>query len=182
MSIFQLTVTTDDNAAQVSNLLSPTVSVHAGDVWEINRAWSEYFGAVVDGARNTVTTYADTMVVATGTITVAAGGSTNGQTMTLGNITLTAKTSSADPTMGEFNISATAATQAASMVVAINTVAGLSGVVTATNLLGVITVTSSVPGTIGNAIQLDAGNLSNVTISAFANGAQSHTSTVSSNK
>ncbi len=181
MSIFQLTVNTDDNAAQVANLLSPTVSVHAGDVWETNRAWSEYFGAVVDGARNTSTVYADTMVQATATITVSAGGSVNGETMLLGNITLTAKTSSADPTMGEFNISATAATQAASMVTAINTVSGLTGVVTATNLLGVITVTSVAPGTAGNGLQISE-SLTNVAVTAFASGAQSHTSTVSSNK
>ncbi len=180
MSIFQLTVNTDDNAAQVSDLLSPTASVNAGDVWAINRSWSSYFGAVVDGAKNTSTVYADTMVKAAGTLTVAAGGSTNGETATVANVTLTAKTSAADPTMGEFNISATAATQAASMVIAINTV--LAGTVTAANQLGVVTITSVVPGIIGNAIELSAGNLSNVTASAFANGAQSHLSTVSSNK
>ena len=77
MSIFQLTVSTDDNAAQVANLLSPTVSVHAGDVWEVNRAWSEYFGSVADGAKNTSTVYADTMVQATATITVSTASSIN---------------------------------------------------------------------------------------------------------
>lgn len=117
-------------------------------------------------------------IQALATLTVSAGGSMNSETMSLANITLTAKTSGADPTAGEFNISATAATQAASMVTAINTVAGLKGIVTATNVLGVITLTSVVPGAVGNGLQLSE-SLTNVAITnvfgAVTLGVDGHT-------
>ncbi len=107
-------------------------------------------------------------VQASGTFTVAAGGSANGQSGTLLNVALEAVTSGADPAAGEFNISATAATQAASMVTAINTVLGDK--VLATTVNGVVTVTALVPGLVGNGLEISAGDLANVTAGAFANG------------
>ncbi len=100
------------------------------------------------------------------------GTATNGQIGTLLNVNLTAVTSSADPALGQFNISATPATQAASMVVAINTISTLTGKVTATNALGVVTVVSTVPGIVGNGLQISAGNLSNVAAAAFSAGSE----------
>lgn len=108
-------------------------------------------------------------VQATGTLTVSGAGSSNGETCLVCNVTLTAKTSGAVAADGEFNISATPATQAASMVTAINTVSTLTGKVTASNLLGVVTLTSVVPGLIGNGLQMSEG-LTNVALSAFAGG------------
>ncbi len=180
MSIFQLTVNTDDNATQVANLLSPTVSVNAGDVWAINRSWSSYFGAVVDGAKNTSTVYADTMVQATATIT-STGAAVAAETVTVANVVLTAVASGAVPANGEWNVSGTVGTQAASIALAINSIATLSGIVTATSNLGVVTITSVVPGIVGNGLQISEA-ATNVTNTAFASGAQSHLSTVSSNK
>ena len=180
MSLFSLTVSTDDNAAQVANLLSPTVSVSAGDVWEVNRNWSSYFAAVADGAKNTSTVYADTLVQATATIT-STGAATAAETVTVANIVLTAVASGADPAAGEWNVSGTVATQAASMALAINTISTLSGKVTATSNLGVVTITSVVPGIIGNGLQISE-NATNVTNTDFSGGSQAHLSTVSSNK
>lgn len=107
-------------------------------------------------------------VQASGTLTVATGGSSNGQTCTICNVTFTAETSGA--TGNQFNISATAATQAANMAAAINASSSLTGIVTATSALGVVTITSVVPGLVGNGLQLSAGNLSNVTLGAMASG------------
>lgn len=108
-------------------------------------------------------------VQATGTLTVAAGGSANNEACTIGNVTLTGKTSST--ANNEFTVSATAATQATNMAAAINASTTLAGIVTATAALGVVTITSVVPGLCGNGIQLDVGTLTNVTKSAFASGA-----------
>ncbi len=115
-------------------------------------------------------------VGAYGLLTVSAGGSSNGETCLVANVTLTAETSGADATLGQFNISATAATQAASMVTAINTVAALKGIVTAANVLGVVTITAVQKGLGGNGLQLSE-SLTNVAATAFAHGAADATAT-----
>lgn len=143
-------------------------------------ALSSYFAAIAGGV------YAGAMVETTGavqsqaTLTVSAGGSSNGETMSLANVTFTAETSGA--TGNQFNISATAATQAANMVAAFNASPDLAGIVTASNVLGVITLTAVAPGTVGNGIQLSE-SLSNVAIThAFGTsvaGVDGHTYTYS---
>lgn len=180
MSIFSLTVNTDDNAAQVANLLSPTVSVSAGNVWEINRNWGSYFHSVTDGAKNTSTVYADTLVQATATIT-STGTATADETVTVANIALTAVASGADPALGQWNVSGTVGTQATSIALAINTISTLTSKVTATSLAGVVTITSVVPGIVGNGLQISEA-ATNVTATAFSGGSQAHLATVSSNK
>jgi hypothetical protein len=112
-------------------------------------------------------------VQATATIT-STGSAVNNETMSLANVTLTAKTSGAVAANGEFNISGTVATQATNIKNAINAVSGLSGVVTATSALGVVTVTSVAPGTIGNGLQMSE-SLTNVTVSQFSGGVDGHT-------
>jgi hypothetical protein len=107
-------------------------------------------------------------VQAAGTLTVATGGSTAAQACTICNVTLTGRAS--NPATNEFVVSATAATQAANMAAAINASASFAGKVTASANLGVVTLTAVVPGVLGNGFQLSAGNLANVTASAFANG------------
>ncbi len=107
-------------------------------------------------------------IQAAGTLTVAAGGSANNEACTILNVTLTGKTAST--ANNEFTVSATAATQAANMAAAINASTDLAGKVTASANLGVVTITSIVPGLLGNGFQLDVGTLANVTKSAFAGG------------
>lgn len=107
-------------------------------------------------------------VQAAGTLTVATGGSANDQACTILNVTLTGKTSST--ANNEFTVSATAATQAANMTAAINASTSLAGKVTASRVGAVVTITSVVPGLLGNGLQLSAGNLANVTAGAFAGG------------
>ena len=108
-------------------------------------------------------------VQATGSLTVATGGSVAAQACTILNVTFTGR--AATPAANEFVVSATAATQAANMAAAINASASLAGKVTASVPSGgTVLITSIVPGLMGNGLQLSAGNLANVTLSAFANG------------
>lgn len=106
-------------------------------------------------------------IQATGTIT-STGAATAAQAMTLLNVTLTAIAS--DPANNQFVPSATVGVQAANIAACINASTTLAGKVTATAALGVVTVTSIVPGLMGNGFQVSAGNLSNVSVGAFTNG------------
>ncbi len=107
-------------------------------------------------------------VAATATIT-STGTATAAETMLVCNQTLTAETSGAVAALGQFNISGTVATQAANIAAAINALPALKNQVSATSALGVVTVTSLVPGTIGNGLQISE-SLTNVTATAFSGG------------
>lgn len=178
MSIFQVTVDTSDNAAQVSNLLAPGVAINANDanVWGWLRDLGSYFDGSAPGSRSVAVTFADTMVQATGAIT-STGIAVAAETITVANIVLTAVASGAVPANGEWNISAVVATQATSIALAINSIATLTGKVTATSNLGVVTVTSVVPGIVGNTIQLSEA-ATNVAVTAFSGGSQAHLGTL----
>lgn len=108
-------------------------------------------------------------VAATATIT-STGTASNNETMSLLNVTLTAKTSGAVAASGEFDISGTVGTQATNIAAAINAVSTLTGKVTASANAGVVTVTSVIPGLIGNGLQISE-SLSNVTVTQFTGGA-----------
>lgn len=126
------------------------------------------FDSIVNGNQISYTTVSTGSVQATATIT-STGSASNGETMSLANQTLTAKTSGAVPANGEFNISGTVATQASNIALAINSVAALVGVVTATSALGVVTVTATLPGSMGNGLQISEA-LTNVTVTTFSSG------------
>jgi len=126
------------------------------------------FTSIVDGNQTSYTKVATGVVQATATMT-STGSAVDSETALVANTTLTAKTSGAVPANGEFNISATPTTQAANIALAINSVAALSGVVTATSALGVVTITAVVPGKMGNGLQISEG-LTNVTATAFSGG------------
>ncbi len=107
-------------------------------------------------------------VKASGTVTFASTGPTNGQTCTLFGVTFTAVTSGA--TGNQFNINATPATVAANFAAAVNAATSLAGIVTATSALGVATVSAVVPGKIGNGLVMANVNLSNTTFVTLAAG------------
>lgn len=139
-----------------------------GDVVTGARNFETFFRKIKNGVIPADIKVVNNVVFATGTIT-STGSASNGETMTLANVTLTAKTSGADPTAGEFDISATPTTQAANIALAINSDTDFAGIVTAKSALGVVTVTSVVPGLIGNGLDLTE-SLTNVTVAAFSGG------------
>lgn len=114
-------------------------------------------------------------VQGSGTI-VSTGAATAAQTMTLANVTLTAHGSVA--ANNQFVVSATPATQAANIAACINSSTSLAGIVTAVALSGTVTVTSIVPGKIGNSIQISAGTLSNVTVGQFSGSVEGTSYTI----
>ncbi len=129
-------------------------------------------GAVYSGAavETTGAVNAYGLITSTGTATAA-------DEMTVANVTLTAKTSGADYTAGEFDISGTVGTQATNIARAINSTDDFAGIVTATHALGVVTVTAVAPGAMGNGIELDLGTMHNMSVTAFAHGADGNTFT-----
>jgi hypothetical protein len=129
--------------------------------------FENFVGAVSGGNQMAKLSFQVGAVKATGTIT-STGAATAAQAMTLLNVTLTAIGS--NPGNNQFVPSATVGTQAANIAACINASTSLAGKVTATASLGVVTVTSVVPGLMGNGFQISAGNLSNVSVGAFANG------------
>lgn len=109
------------------------------------------------------------MVAASGTVTVASTGPTNGQTCLIAGYTLTAVTAGADPALGQFNISATPATVATGLAAAINGLTGLKALVSASADGAVVTVSSIPLGTPGNGVKFANTNLSNTTFSGSGN-------------
>lgn len=137
-------------------------------------SFQNYIGALCGGNEMASLTFQVGAVQATGTI-VSTGTAGNNETMKILNETLTAKTSGAVPADGEFDISATPATQAANIALAINSVAALSGQVTAVAVEGTVTVTAVVPGIVGNGLELADVNLANVAVTGFSGGSDGTT-------
>ncbi len=133
-----------------------------------NYTWSQSGSNVTLLPASALAGGANGPISATATIT-STGTATAAETMSICNQTLTAETSGADPTLGQFNISATVGTQAASIALAINSLPALSGIVTATASLGVVTVTATAPGTLGNGLQISE-SLTTVTCTQFLGG------------
>lgn len=107
-------------------------------------------------------------VQASGTITFASTGPTNGQTGTICGVTFTAV--NATPGDNEFIRSNTPAVNATNLAAAINASEDLAGIVTASANLAVVTVTCVVPGAIGNGLVMASVNWSNTTVVSFAGG------------
>lgn len=101
---------------------------------------------------------------ATATVTFT-GAPTADETLSVANVVLTAKASGA--TGPEFNIGGSTTITATNLTACINSLPALSGIVTATSELGVVTITSVVPGKVGSAIQLSEA-LSNTTAAGFS--------------
>lgn len=135
-----------------------------------NYTWSQSGSNVTLSPASAMGGGASGPVAAAGTVTFASTGPTNGQTMTILNATFTAETSGAVAASGQFNINASATVVAVNLAAAINATPATNKSVVATSALGVVTVTSLVPGTIGNGLQMVNGNLSNTTVVGFTGG------------
>jgi len=126
-----------------------------------------YFAGLVSGVRSAaLLTFAVDAVQASSVLTFT-GLPTAAQTMVLGNSTITARASGASGL--EFNIGATATITATNFVNLVNTNATLSPRFTASSAAGVVTILVSVPGQIGNAVQVSE-DFTNATVTAFSGG------------
>jgi phage tail sheath gpL-like len=118
----------------------------------------------------------ESAVAASGTVTCAAVQAAD--TVTIAGVTFTAANGS--PVGNQFDMSLASDTLvAADLVRSINAsaTAGISGCVTATNVLGVVTITASMPGKLGNAITLASSNGTRLAVSGarLASGAETLT-------
>lgn len=116
------------------------------------------FGAILNGQRagggNLSVQAEHTGVAATGTITLASCAA--GTVLEVNGVPFTALSGTATVANNEFDISGTDTEDAAALAAAINnsTTAGISGVITATSALGVVTITNSRKGPGGNALTI----------------------------
>jgi len=85
-----------------------------------------------------------------------SGAATAGDTVTINGVVLTAVSNASTPSNNEWRIGTTSATAAANLAAAINAsiTVLLSGVVNASSLAGVVTVSSNMPGFIGNNVSI----------------------------
>lgn len=114
---------------------------------------------MIDGQQVAYAKVSTNPVQASGTGTFT-GAATADQTMTICGATFTAK-ASPDESANEYLVSATVALEAASLARAINASTDLTGLVTATSSLGVVTITAVQPGITGNflpTVDVDTSN------------------------
>lgn len=161
----RMTWNTPDSAADVADQLVPIAAEPSNSLDRMAR-YTDGMATMALGYTNA--TIETGLANATATIT-STGSASNNETASVANQTLTAKTSGAVAANGEFNISGTVGTQATNIAAAINALVALSGVVSATSLAGVVTITATTAGVMGNGLQISE-SLTNVTATAFAGG------------
>lgn len=127
----------------------------------------DYFKMIVSGMRPASVQTKTNMVYASGTITFSAIA--DADTFTVNATIFTAKTSGATGPL-QFNIGADDTAAAANAVTAINAQATTSTMVVAASALGVITVTSYLPGAIGNAVVIAISAHGSVSAGRLASG------------
>jgi hypothetical protein len=119
------------------------------------------------GSGNTlVVTVPDSQTQASGTVTCASVSAAD--TVTVGNIVFTA--TAGTPTGNQFKCGVTNTADALSLVTAINANTSLSPYVTALSALGVVTITSTALGDLGNLLQLSSSNNTRLAVVSFASG------------
>lgn len=157
------------SAAFKSADISPT-GFGKGDAPTMLRRICDFFGDLAQGAYASNLKMAYNCVAATGTITVTGTG-TNGDTLTLLGTVITMVTSGALPASNQINIGGSVTAVANQIVGLINGTTALSpnswaGLVYASNVAGVITVTCLIPGVIGNKLVATTKSSTALTITA----------------
>lgn len=102
--------------------------------------------------------------VASGTVTLASVNVSD--TVTVDGVVFTAVASGA--TGNQFNQGGTDTADAASLVTAINANTTLDGIVLASNVAGVVTITALEPGELGNSVSLASSNGTRLAVSGAA--------------
>jgi phage tail sheath gpL-like len=163
--IIRLVVNTNKN-----NLISSLDTQGGPSAWYL-RKLSNLFQAFSLGVWKSNTILVNNAVAATGTISPVSHVATD--TITVCNITLTCSNSTQDATHYKPGASDTAC--AANMATCINANTHTSKIVSATAASGVVTLTSLVPGEIGNGLGLAIS--AHGSVGAFASGSEGNTST-----
>lgn len=154
---------TDLSAAQLGSIVNFGASIEGA------LSLASYIESLASGVHTgTLVSYLGS-VQAAGTFTVSSTGPTAAETAVCAGTTLTAVASGAVPANGEFNVNATASTVATGIALAINSVAALSGIVTAVANSAVVTVTAVVPGVMGNGLIMSDA-MTNVATVSFTGG------------
>lgn len=172
MSLQLLQISSDETQAEIESI----INIEQGSQAAL-QSYENYFAGILGGQ------YRATIIASIGTVQASAtmtstGSASAGETFSLCNVTFTARASGA--TGNEFNVSGTVATQAANIAAAINASSNLTGKVTATAALGVVTITAVVPGLSGNGLQFSE-SLTNVTITQFTGGTAGDQLTITQN-
>lgn len=124
---------------------------------------AQYIQAMSGGIRQGSLTVKLGAIKAAGTLTITSTGPALGNTIIVAGVTLTAVASA--PTDVQFVRHNTPATAAANIATAINLNPTLSGIVSATSALGVVTVSAVVPGKSGNGLVLSTAAANTVAVS-----------------
>ena len=165
MSFMRVVVETNQAGATVARRIKATTGDKKGSIRRI----SDFLFAIAKGAYRGTVEVCTTAVRATATLTIA-GDPTAGDTFVVCGVTFTARAAGA--TGDEFNITAgnnTAMAAAAAAAVNASASTDVTGAVTASSALGVLTFTAKVPGAIGNGLVLTE-SMDNTTRVDFAGG------------
>ena len=153
-AITRIVIAHDSN--DVAQGWAEKLTVESADVGGFCSRAAAAFDALAGGFSNGVVSFEQetgtTVTGATATITITHANVANNDTVTIGGRVITAKTAGA--TENEWTIGADATADAAAFVACINAHSELKGIISATNLAGVMTVTCLVPGLIGKHITL----------------------------
>jgi phage tail sheath gpL-like len=157
------------NAEETQAYLQQTLKKTAGEPKEEAIALAGYFKELAIGTKSasvSVRTGAGNPVAASGTFTLASVPVDD--TVVIGGVTLTAKASPANE--NEWSQAGTNDQDAASLAAVINAHSVLGLVVEATSAAAVVTVTSKVPGLIGNLIPISETGTSITASGSFLAG------------
>lgn len=184
-SKFVLVVTTANDGNTTAGEIAPSTSVPGqsnttgAGAWQTVDDIAAFLQSEAIG-RGINIRYFDTAVSAstTGTFT---GSPSNNETITVNGVVFTAKTSGA--TGNQFNIGASVTANGDNLAAAINasTTAGIINVVSASNVAGVVTFSSVVPGEVGLNTPITEA-LTNFTLAATTfttGGTKAHSATIS---
>lgn len=181
-SKFVLVINTNNDAKTTASEIAPNVASNphtsGADAFDAVRNIAKFIEDQVTGRGINVVMW-DQAVAASGTGEFT-GAPTADQTMKIAGVTFTAK-ASPDESANQYLVGGTVTLTADSLVRAINASDELNGVVSASNVAGIVTITSDIPGLIGNGISTIDVNTSNFTFAAdnLSGGTQSDYSTLS---
>jgi phage tail sheath gpL-like len=160
--------------AETEPTMQEILIAQAGDRVQAGKLLMNYVRSLLGGARSGKVITSLNAVKATGTITLSSHVNTN--TVTVNGIVFTCVSSGA--TGNQYNVGADDTETATNLAAALNANATLDGMVVATSALGVVTLTATVPGEIGNALTLAIsanGSVSGARMTGGTNGAQQRT-------